>query len=105
MEEWLLNSRKFALSIMPWRQKLLADQFAGLAPLAAPSFAGIEHFTALTGCPIISASIGWADCLLSADFVTGDHRVLIGDVVAAGEGSSLDAEPLIYYANRYLRTE
>jgi flavin reductase (DIM6/NTAB) family NADH-FMN oxidoreductase RutF len=105
MEEWLLQSGKFAISIIPWRQKLLADQFAGLAPLASSTFAGIDHTTAVTGCPIITSAIGWADCVLDTDLITGDHRIFIGNVVAAGEGALPDAEPLIYYANRYLRTD
>lgn len=105
MEEWLLESRSFAVSILPWRQKLLADQFAGLAPLASSTFAGIDFFTASTGCPIIRAAIGWMDCALVTDVVTGDHRLLVGDVLAAGEGALSEAEPLIYYRNRYLRVE
>jgi flavin reductase (DIM6/NTAB) family NADH-FMN oxidoreductase RutF len=105
MADWLLESRVFAVSILQWRQKILADQFAGLAPLASPTFAGIDFETALTGSPILKGAIGWADCVLATDLITGDHRLFVGNVVAAREGDAPDGEPLIYYANRYLRIQ
>jgi flavin reductase (DIM6/NTAB) family NADH-FMN oxidoreductase RutF len=105
MEEWLAVAGMFAVSVLPWRQKFFADQFAGFTPLASPTFAGIDHRTAVTGCPILTASIGWVDCSLAGDLVTGDHHLFIGSVLSAGAGTAADDEPLIYYENHYLRVD
>lgn len=105
MEEWIRESGVFAVSILPWRQKLLADRFAGLAPLPSATFADIDHFTAETGCPIVRQSLGWADCTVESDVVTGDHRLFVGAALAAGPGEAATDPPLVYFDNRYLRTD
>lgn len=103
MEGWLLDSRIFGLSVLPWDQQFFADQFAGYAPLASRRFAGIDHFTASTGAPLLSRSIAWADCRVVADFETGDHRCFVGEAVAIGSGQGDPNDPLLYYLNRYRR--
>jgi flavin reductase (DIM6/NTAB) family NADH-FMN oxidoreductase RutF len=102
MEGWVRESGIFGVSILSGRQQFLADRFAGLAPLAPPTFQGIPHFTAVTGAPLLSDSLAWADCRVSGEFETGDHVCLLGTVVELGAGA-LDDVPLIYYQNRYLR--
>jgi flavin reductase (DIM6/NTAB) family NADH-FMN oxidoreductase RutF len=101
MDGWLRASGAFALNILPWREQFLADQFAGQAPLAAVTFAGVEHTTSETGAPILLASIAWADCRIVDAFVTGDHRCFVGEAVAMGEGKGDAAQPLVRYSNRY----
>jgi flavin reductase (DIM6/NTAB) family NADH-FMN oxidoreductase RutF len=105
MDEWLTQSGRFAVSILPWRQKFFADQFAGFTPLASPTFSGIDYFTATTGCPILSACTGWADCQVDAQIATGDHRLFVGAVVAAGAGPAEHEPPLIYYLSRYAQID
>jgi 3-hydroxy-9,10-secoandrosta-1,3,5(10)-triene-9,17-dione monooxygenase reductase component len=105
MLEWIGDAGSFAASILPWREKFLADQFAGFTPLASPSFAGIDHETAVSGAPILRRSIGWADCAVDSSVVTGDHVLVIGRVLACGVGARSDDEPLIHYAGRYLRVQ
>jgi flavin reductase (DIM6/NTAB) family NADH-FMN oxidoreductase RutF len=103
MKEWVAESRVFAVSILPWREKLRADQFAGFIPLASPTFEGIDHRIADSGAPVLTGCIGWADCRLEDSVVTGDHTLVIGGVVACGIGAAVLDEPLIYYGGRYLR--
>jgi flavin reductase (DIM6/NTAB) family NADH-FMN oxidoreductase RutF len=105
MLEWVGETGVFAVSILPWREKFLADQFAGFTPLASPTFAGIEHQSGDSGSPILSRSIGWADCTLEQTIVTGDHVLVIGRVLACGVGVRSTDEPLIHYAGRYLRVQ
>lgn len=103
MESWIAESEVMGLSIMTVRQQFLADRFAGLAPLAPPRFQGIDHFVGETGCPLLTNSIGWADCRVVNTVVIGDHVNLVAEVVAAGQGSAANEEPLISFAGRYTR--
>lgn len=103
MEAWLDESGVFAVSYLTWKQQLLADRFAGFAPLAHATFRDIPHFTAVTGAPLIEGCIGWADCRIVASLETGDHRCFVGQAVAIGRGTGEAEEPLVYYLNRYHR--
>jgi flavin reductase (DIM6/NTAB) family NADH-FMN oxidoreductase RutF len=105
MDEWLLAAGCFAVSILPWRQKFFADQFAGFTPLASPTFAGIDYFTSATGCPILTNSVGWADCSIESQLIAGDHRLYVGRVEAAGAGKAEHDSPLVYYLSRYARLD
>lgn len=103
MESWIEQSGVLGLSIMTVRQQFLADRFAGLAPLAPARFQGIEHFVRVTGCPLLTDSIGWADCRVADRIAIGDHTNLVCEVVAAGEGAAAGDEPLVSFAGRYSR--
>jgi len=103
MEGWIRDSGVLGLSILAVRHQFLADRFAGLAPLAPPRFEGIDHFAGSTGCPLLSDSIGWADCRVVDSIVAGDHVNFLAQVVEAGPGSARDEEPLISYDGRYAR--
>lgn len=103
MLEWIEKSGCFAISMLPWREQFLADQFAGFTPRASPAFSGIDHRPGETGCPILGASTAWVDCRLHDSIETGDHRCLIGRAVALGRGSGDAENPLVYYRNRYRR--
>lgn len=103
MESWIRDSGMLGLSEMSVRQQFLADRFAGLAPLAPTRFEGINHFTAVTGCPLLTDCIGWADCRVREEIAIGDHVNLVAEVIAAGRGQSPEEEPLISYDGRYTR--
>lgn len=103
MESWLRDSRIFGLSLLGFEQQFLADRFAGMAPLASPHFAGIPHFTATTGAPLLTDCIGWADCSVTEELSTGDHTLFLGRALAAGRGAAQHDDPLLYYLSRYVR--
>jgi flavin reductase (DIM6/NTAB) family NADH-FMN oxidoreductase RutF len=103
MDGWLQESGFFGLSILDWSQQFFADRFAGFAPLASSSFEEVPHFLAVTGAPLLSDAIGWADCRIIDTLETGDHRCFIGEALALGKGEGREDEPLLYYRNRYHR--
>jgi flavin reductase (DIM6/NTAB) family NADH-FMN oxidoreductase RutF len=103
MDTWLRSSSVFGLSILTWRQQFLADQFAGFAPSASSTFRGIDHFTAVTGAPLLTESVGWVDCRVVSTLETGDHRCVVGEAVATGSGTGNADDPLVYYLSRYRR--
>jgi flavin reductase (DIM6/NTAB) family NADH-FMN oxidoreductase RutF len=103
MVEALDEGGVFGISLLPWRLQVFADQFAGFTPRASRTFVGIDHFTAATGSPILSACIAWADCRVASTFTTGDHRCYVADVLAVGQGSGDPDDPLLFYRRRYRR--
>jgi flavin reductase (DIM6/NTAB) family NADH-FMN oxidoreductase RutF len=103
MVEWITEAGFFALSILSWRDQFFADQFAGFTPRASTSFAGIDHLTAPSGAPVLTACIAWADSEFVSSLVTGDHKCLLGNVQAVGRGAGDEDDPLIYYLSRYRR--
>jgi flavin reductase (DIM6/NTAB) family NADH-FMN oxidoreductase RutF len=103
MDGWLLEAALFTLNILPWGQQFFADQFAGFTPLASPTFRGIDHFFSVTGAPVLTESIAWADCRIVSHLQTGDHRCFVGEAVAIGQGRGDERDPLLYYLSRYRR--
>jgi len=101
MEDWLLQSAVFGLSVLPWSEQFAADQFAGFTPLASSTFLGIDYFTSATGAPLLSRCVAWADCKLVQNLLTGDHRCFVGEAVALGRGQGNRDQPLISYVSRY----
>lgn len=101
MDGWLLQSGVFALNVLSWRQQFFADQFAGYAPLASRSFRDIRHVVGVTGCPILTECLAWAECQVMTTLVTGDHRCFIAEAISLGSGEGDATKPLLYFHNRY----
>jgi flavin reductase (DIM6/NTAB) family NADH-FMN oxidoreductase RutF len=103
MEHWIRESQVFGLSVLSYHQQFLADRFAGMAPLAPARFQGIEHDIGVTGVPILSRAIGWAECRVVSEQTMGDHTCFLGDVVASGRGEGFGDDPLVYFRGKYVR--
>ena len=101
--EWIETSRLFGLSVLPWTEQFLADQFAGRTPRPAARFETIDHRIGGSGVPIFGRSIAWAECSLEGTVATGDHMCLLGPVSASGSGDGDPLDPLVYYLRRYRR--
>ncbi len=91
----------FAVSILTSQQANLSVQFAGFGklPEGADKFYGVELTTAETGAPIIEHAAGWLDCKLTSIYEAGLSRIVIGEVMATGQGENLP--PLIYMNRNY----
>jgi flavin reductase (DIM6/NTAB) family NADH-FMN oxidoreductase RutF len=89
----------FAISVLASQQHDLARFFA--TPNREPAverFAAAPGYLATTGAPVLAGAIAFFDCRLHSLLPAGDHRILIGEVVAAGES---DGEPLLYFEGDY----
>ncbi|MEV4008076.1 flavin reductase family protein [Actinomadura sp. NPDC049753] len=86
----------FAVSFLCADQEPLARRFA--AP-GVDRFAGQEVVTAETGSPVLAEAAGFVDCRLVDAAELGDHRVVVGLVVAAG--CLRDAKPLVFADGGY----
>lgn len=97
--ELVERARIFAISVLSRDQHHLARHFAtaGREP-TIDAFDVVGSYPVATGAPILVGSIAHFDCRLHSMLPGGDHRILIGEVVAAGES---DGEPLLYFQGDY----
>jgi flavin reductase (DIM6/NTAB) family NADH-FMN oxidoreductase RutF len=96
------GSGVFALSVLTAHQVALSVAFADPdRPKGAAQFAGLETHTAVTGAPLLGGAIGHLDCRVWAVHDGGDHRIVVGEVVALSAGGP--DEPLLYYRGGYGR--
>jgi flavin reductase (DIM6/NTAB) family NADH-FMN oxidoreductase RutF len=91
----IAQSGCFAINILTAEQQDWGMLFAGRVPEQADRFAGIDHFVAETGAPILPGVLAWLDCRVSAIHDGGDHSIIVGDVVAAD--ALTHGEPILYY--------
>jgi len=96
----LAQSGVFAVSVLSVKDQFLSDRFANRAPLVDARFTGVPHRIERSGAPVLSNAIAWFDCRVWADYDGGDHRIIVGEVLALGEN---EGEPLAYYRSRYAR--
>jgi flavin reductase (DIM6/NTAB) family NADH-FMN oxidoreductase RutF len=95
----IMESQSFAVSILTTAQQEWGMRFAGMVPEGGDRFAGIDSFTAVTGCPLLPDVLGWLDCRVAVGYDGGDHTIFVGDVVAA---SASDGDnPVIYYHRQW----
>jgi len=90
----------FAVNVLPEDDEFLAERFANRAPLVNATFSGVPYRTGITGAPLLRDSVAWFDCRVHAAYPGGDHRIVVGEVLAFGEH---DGEPLLVYRSRYAR--
>jgi 3-hydroxy-9,10-secoandrosta-1,3,5(10)-triene-9,17-dione monooxygenase reductase component len=91
----------FAVSILTTKQANLSVQFAGFANLreGVDKFYQVDLYTAVTGAPIIADAASWMDCKLASIYEAGISRIVVGEVVATGQGE--DILPLVYLNRGY----
>ena len=96
----LAQSGVFAVNVLANDDQFLSDRFANRAPLVDARFTGVPHHIERSGAPILNTAIAWFDCRVWANYDGGDHRIIVGEVLALGEN---EGEPLAYYRSRYAR--
>jgi flavin reductase (DIM6/NTAB) family NADH-FMN oxidoreductase RutF len=89
----------YAVNILREEQRNLSIRFA---QLPEGRFTGVEWKAGETGSPILDGVLAVLECRTVQVVDTGDHRVLVGEVVsiAIGEG-----RPLVFFASEYTRLE
>lgn len=94
---------QFAVSVLGAHQVERGLRFAGLIPHLTDRFAGVETFTAHTGCPILSDSVAWLDCTVWATYDGGDHVIVVGEVQASGTHpeAGRTRAPVVYYQRQW----
>ena len=88
------DAHHFALSVLRAGQRDVAEKL-GRASAGAPNkLKGIKTKPAPTsGVPVLADGLGWVECRVVATLPSGDHTLVLGEVLEAAVEHS-DAEPL-----------
>jgi flavin reductase len=102
--EAIQHNCMFAINILGAHQEPISRYFSlPERPRGELAFDEVEHFTAVTGCPIIEGAAAYLDCRLTATHEVGDHVIFIGEVLATGLAD--EVEPLVFHAGRYCKVQ
>ena len=98
MHELLRDAGGFALSLLAAGQEDVAQHFArGVPPIA--HWHGIATRAGAAGAPLLEGALGWLECRVAAEHLTGDHTLFVGEVLAVETGAAL--APLVHVESRY----
>jgi len=89
----------YAVNILREEQQDLSIRFA---QVPEGRFRGVEWKAGETGSPILDGVLGVLDCRTVQVVEAGDHRVLVGEVVAIAIG---EGRPLVFFGSEYRRLE
>ena len=87
MIEMIRDAHHFAISIFHEGQRDLADKLGrGSAGAGASSkLKGIKTRPGpISGVPVLAEALGWLECRVVATLPSGDHTLVLGEVVEAG---------------------
>ena len=98
------QSGVFAITILAEGMESISDRFAGRTISdQSDRFTGLETFTLITGCLLISGGLAHLDCQVRNTYDVGMTTVYFGDVVA---GRVYEAgHPLVYFNRLYRRLQ
>jgi flavin reductase (DIM6/NTAB) family NADH-FMN oxidoreductase RutF len=89
------KGRAFAVNVLATSQHEVSQRFCRTAD---DKFAGLEVEAGIDGVPLLAGSLAGFECRVEDTVTCGDHRIVIGRVLAARYD---EGEPLIYSQGRY----
>jgi len=79
------DTHHFALNVLQHGQRDLAAKLGRSSGQAPNKLKGIKTKPApMSGAPILADALGWVECRVVATLPSGDHTLVLGEVVAAG---------------------
>ncbi|HEY3221279.1 MAG TPA: flavin reductase family protein [Gemmatimonadales bacterium] len=89
------DSHHFAVNVLLHSQRELAGKLGRSSEQAPQKLKGIKTKPGpVSGTPVLTDSLGWVECRVVATLPSGDHTLVLGEVVAAGVEHEGDGEPL-----------
>jgi flavin reductase (DIM6/NTAB) family NADH-FMN oxidoreductase RutF len=88
-------AERFAINFLSINQQDLSVRFS---QLPEGRFEGVQWTPGVEGAPLIEGTIGSIECRTTSVIDAGDHRALIGEVVAASVG---EGKPLVFFRSSY----
>ena len=79
------DSHHFAISVLQQGQRDLAGKLGRNSEQSPQKLKGIKTKPApVSGVPVLADCLGWVECRVVATLPSGDHTLVLGEVVAAG---------------------
>lgn len=98
LHELLREAGGFAVSMLAGGQEWVAQHFArGVPPIAMWHRVATREGAA--GAPLLVGALGWLECRVAGEHVTGDHTFFVGEVLSVEVGEL--APPLVYLDSGY----
>lgn len=97
------TAARLGVNVLETAHGFPAERFAGRAPVPDGRFSGVPHaFEA--GAPVLDGALGWCVGKVTMRINSGDHVLVLLDIVAGALGDDTD-DPLVSYEGRYRRLE
>ena len=96
----IVDGGAFAVSILEHGQQALAGRVAGTD--RSTRFDELAHRIEVTGSPILDGALAWLDCRVQDVHESGDHSIVVGEVVACDARAG---EPLVFFRGAYRRID
>ena len=75
----------FALSVLPAGARQLAGRLGRSSATTPNKLAGVAHHPGpATGAPVLDDATGWLECRVVSELPSGDHVLVLAEVVEAG---------------------
>jgi 3-hydroxy-9,10-secoandrosta-1,3,5(10)-triene-9,17-dione monooxygenase reductase component len=87
---------RFCVNVLSRVQR---DVCLQLATRGADKFAGLGWSPSPAGAPVIDGALAWLDCSVEAEYVAGDHVIVVSRVHALDRHH--DGEPLVFFKGAY----
>ncbi len=87
----------FCVNVLAGHHEELTRQFAAKQ---TDRFAGVEYTARETG-PALADAVAWLECRLRDEHDSGDHTIVVAEVVAMEAARAIDLEPLVFFRGRY----
>lgn len=98
MHDVIGRSGRYAISILSHEQRDLLDRFTGFdRTFDDDRFEGMHSQVAVTGAPILPASVAWVDCEVRTAHEGNGYTIYVAEVIAASLGESSDQMPMVYF--------
>ncbi len=85
MIEMIRDAHHFGISVFHEGQRDVADKLGRGSAGASPKLKGIKTKPGpISGAPMLAEALGWVECRVVATLPSGDHTLVLGEVVEAG---------------------
>jgi flavin reductase (DIM6/NTAB) family NADH-FMN oxidoreductase RutF len=86
MIEMIRDAHHFAISVFHEGQRDVAEKLGrGPGAGASPKLKGLKTKPGpVSGAPVLADALGWVECRVVATLPSGDHTLVLGEVVEAG---------------------
>lgn len=82
---WFSQNRLFGIHVLSDHHKKLLKHFANPPQDPAKVFDGLATHPSLLGVPVLTESLSLLECKVTKTLSTGDHDLIVGEVVEAHE--------------------